>query len=67
VTGVLSVGRQTGRAEWSIMQPGIHPEYPQVTTLRLRNAFQTRPHMKGENAAVGNLLELPPIFTGKQN
>ena len=53
--------------EWSLMKPGIHPDYHQVTVhCACGSTFQTRSTMKGEMLRVEICSSCHPFFTGKQ-
>src|SRR5712675_2189014 len=53
--------------EWSLMKPGIHPDYHQVTVhCACGSTFQTRSTIKGEMLRVEICSSCHPFFTGKQ-
>jgi large subunit ribosomal protein L31 len=58
---------QTGREDWSLMKPGIHPDYHPVTVhCACGNTFQTRSTVKGDMLRVEICSNCHPFFTGKQ-
>jgi large subunit ribosomal protein L31 len=53
--------------ERSLMKPGIHPDYHQVTVhCACGHTFQTRSTIKGEMLRVEICSNCHPFFTGKQ-
>src|ERR1700674_844219 len=53
--------------EWSLMKPGIHPNYHPVTVhCACGNNFQTRSTIKGDMLRVEICSNCHPFFTGKQ-
>src|SRR5690349_3061727 len=64
---MLGVPCRPDATEWSLMKPGIHPDYHQVTVhCACGNTFQTRSTIKGEMLRVEICSSCHPFFTGKQ-
>jgi large subunit ribosomal protein L31 len=53
--------------EWSLMKPGIHPDYHAVTVhCACGHNFSTRSTIKGDMLKVEICSNCHPFFTGKQ-
>src|SRR5258708_2512859 len=53
--------------EWSLMKPGIHPDYHAVTVhCACGHNFTTRATIKGDRLNVEICSNCHPFFTGKQ-
>ena len=64
---IWSPPRRPAATDWSLMKPGIHPDYHPVTVhCACGNTFQTRSTIKGDMLRVEICSNCHPFFTGKQ-